>query len=168
MKIIFLDCDGVLNSQKFFNSGGGKHRMGDVGLSFGASQLDPAGLALVDKIVDATGAKIVISSSWRHIWDWHEIAAMFQNRGFKNVDSIIGKTGNSKEDHRGTEVAEWLGLDRERQVVDDNHDPISTYVILDDNDEFDTSQHPHFVRTNPQTGITERDVQKAIQILSQG
>jgi hypothetical protein len=167
MRVIFLDCDGVLNSQKFFKEAGHGKSMSH-GLSFGASQLDPDALALVDQLVDKTGAKIVISSSWRHLWDIAEIIAMFEARGFRNVDAIIDRTGDSVEDHRGTEVNDWLELGKEREVVDDNHDPVTSYVILDDTDEFDTSQRQNFVRTNPQVGITPADIQRAYNILSQG
>lgn len=167
MRVIFLDCDGVLNSQKFFKEDGNVRTMSH-GLSFGASQLDPKALALVDQLVEQSGAKIVISSSWRHLWDVPEIIAMFESRGFKNIDAIIGKTGNSTTDHRGTEVQEFLDLERERKEVDDQHDPITSYVILDDTDQFDTNQRQNFVRTNPQVGLTPADVKRALNILSQG
>lgn len=167
MKVVFLDFDGVLNSQKFFQKKGNRRTMSH-GLSFGASQLDPQALALLDQLIEASGAKIVISSSWRHLWDVPEIIAMFESRGFKNIDAIIGKTGNSTTDHRGTEVQEFLDLERERKEVDDQHDPITAYVILDDTDEFDTTQRQNFVKTHPAVGLTPADVKRALNILSQG
>ena len=133
-------------------------------MKFGVGQLDPAALALLDKLVDATDAKIVISSSWRHIWPWHEIAEMFGDAGFKNQHAIIDQTGNSKNGHRGSEIKAWLALDQERQVV--GQEQTTSYVILDDSTDFDTDQMQFFVNTNPQTGIKPRDVQKAISILS--
>jgi histidinol phosphatase-like enzyme len=55
MKIIFLDFDGVLNSQEFLKS----HQGG-----FGMTQVDPRAAARLEKLVKATSAQIVISSSW--------------------------------------------------------------------------------------------------------
>ena len=164
MKIIFLDCDGVLNSNKFFQEDGPLSQGGIHSLQFGASQLDPKGLALIDKLVNATGAKIVISSSWRHIFTLEEIISMFENRGFKSAASVIDRTGNSINDNRGDEVDEYLGLDREREIV--GGESTSSYVIIDDNDEFTSAQHEHFIHTNPETGITPADVARAIHILN--
>jgi hypothetical protein len=154
-----------LNSDRFFQSDG-KNPIpaGANAMKFGVGQLDPTGLSLLDKLVDATGAKIVISSSWRHIWSWHEIAEMFGDAGFKNQHAIIDQTGTSPSDHRGTEIKEWLALDQERQVV--GVEQTTSYVIIDDTPDFDTEQMQYFVMTNPQTGIKPRDVQKAISILS--
>ena len=52
MKILFLDFDGVLNSQEYR----------DVHGSSGAG-IDKSRLQLIKSIVDATGAKIVIITS---------------------------------------------------------------------------------------------------------
>ena len=52
MKIIFLDFDGVLNSERYFRSYGAE------GLA-----LNPDNLCFLKEIVVATGAKIVLSTS---------------------------------------------------------------------------------------------------------
>jgi len=166
MRVIFLDCDGVLNSHKFFSTS--KDDQSIDGLNFGEAQLDPQALALLDNLIEQTGAQIVISSSWRHIWDWQEIAKMFEKRGMENWDFVIGQTITSNQDNRGAEVMAWLDTGRERQVVDDKHEAVTAWVILDDTDEFDSTQHNNFVRTNPKVGLTAADVQKAIQILKRG
>ena len=56
MKVIFLDVDGVLNCQKTE----AKCR-GFIGV-------DSKKVKLLKKIVDATDAKIVLSSSWKIGW----------------------------------------------------------------------------------------------------
>jgi hypothetical protein len=164
MRIIFLDCDGVLNSHKFFSTS--SHDDSIDGLDFGETQLDPQALAILDQIVEETGARIVISSSWRHIWDWQEIAEKFKNRGLQNWDVVIGETMTSSQDNRGAEVKEWLDTGRERTEV--GQEAVTSWVIIDDTDEFDSTQHQNFVRTNPKVGLTVADAQKAIQILSRG
>lgn len=47
MKVVFLDFDGVITTPK------------------SKCKLDPEKMALIGRIIDATDAKIVISSSWR-------------------------------------------------------------------------------------------------------
>ena len=54
MKVIFLDVDGVLNSQQLFE------KCEDDQLI----SVDEDNIKNLKTIVDATGAKIVLSSSW--------------------------------------------------------------------------------------------------------
>ena len=58
MKVIFLDVDGVLNSQQLFE------KCEDDQLI----SVDEDNIKNLKTIVDATGAKIVLSSSWRYGW----------------------------------------------------------------------------------------------------
>ena len=157
MKIIFLDIDGVLNNQAFLKTSQG----------FGENQLDPRNVAVLNKIVGATGAKIVISSSWRHIWDHEQIAKMMAKVGFTDASCVIDRTPVG-ENNRGMEVQEWVQLDAERMIVNPDHQSIEAWVILDDVDEFLPEQKPHFVQTNPQTGLTGHDASEAISILRMG
>ena len=55
MKIIFLDVDGVLNSQDLLE------RCGEDKLV----PIDEENIRCLKEIVDETGAEIVLSSSWR-------------------------------------------------------------------------------------------------------
>ena len=59
MKIIFLDIDGVLNS-RIYDRKRNRDELTDI---------DETRLPLVKELVAATGAKIVLSSSWRVHWD---------------------------------------------------------------------------------------------------
>lgn len=58
MKVIFLDIDGVLNSNDWYvkTRGVGGYNGGDI---------DPECIELINDLIDATGAKIIMSSSWR-------------------------------------------------------------------------------------------------------
>ena len=58
MKILFLDFDGVLNSEKYVKN---SNEFGVV--------IDPERMILLKQIIDSTGAKIVLTSSWREHWD---------------------------------------------------------------------------------------------------
>jgi hypothetical protein len=58
IKALFLDVDGVLNSDDYqFCSG--KWNMSKK------SQIDPTSIPLLNQIIAATNAKIVVSSTWR-------------------------------------------------------------------------------------------------------
>ena len=62
MKLIFLDIDGVLNYE-------GYGRLTRSGTRF----VDPVLIKRLKKIIDCTGAKVVLSSTWRRgIYDMRE------------------------------------------------------------------------------------------------
>jgi hypothetical protein len=54
MKVIFLDIDGVLNSEEFFRNNPNQ-------------AISRSGMSILKRIVDKTGAAIVMSSGWR-LW----------------------------------------------------------------------------------------------------
>ena len=169
MRVIFLDMDGVMNSRHFFMSPDYKMSSEDgFGLSFGKAQIDPLAVELLNDLVERSDAHIVISSSWRHIWDREEMGSMLESCGFKFKDRIIGETPRADMPHRGEEIKEWFGLDREKKEIDPDWEPVTSYVILDDDSDMLPEQHEHFVHTNPMVGLTGLDVQKALRILQQG
>ncbi len=63
MKVIFLDFDGVLNSEEFFIMS--HHSADDKKGWTETDDFDPYAVKLLNQITKATGAKIVISSAWR-------------------------------------------------------------------------------------------------------
>lgn len=158
MKILFLDFDGVITTQK------SKYK------------LDLEALCLLGKILDATDAKIVISSSWRRhtledtIKDLKDTSDFRMNGiEFPFIDRIIGVTDRiygfaltNKEKHisllRGVEIREWL---RE-------HPEVTNYVILDDDSDMLLEQANHFIKTDTYKGLTEENVKQAINILNNG
>lgn len=150
MRILFLDVDGVLNNRHtrdYWN-----------GMCF----VDDFLVARVRKIVDATGALIVLSSTWRDEWntedeskngyDFNELRAKFRKFGMDFYD----RTGAWQTRGRGWEIMAWMA-----SVSD-----IESFVILDDwNDMGPISDH--LIQTNPSLGLTEEQVQEAIEILLQ-
>ncbi len=130
---------------------------------------DPKAVANLRRIVEETGADIVISSSWKCM-GLSEMEDMWEERNLPG--KVIGITPNSVSDEllvdadidsiklfhiRGEEIKEWLKM-HEKQV--------SNYTIIDDMDNMLPDQQSHFVQTNPEEGITEEDVQKTIKILN--
>jgi len=163
-KVIFLDIDGVLNTKWGYTQMDRNTPKDKYGYAF-----DPNAVANLKKIVDEMGADIVISSSWKS-FGFSGLEDMWQDRGLPG--KLIGITPNSVSDEmllnadldhielfsiRGMEIKEWL---------DKHGKNVSHYVIIDDVDNFLSSQKSHFVQTDPEVGITESDVKKVVRLLN--
>ena len=60
MKVIFLDIDGVLNSDEYLD----KVKNSDIqGIE---RDIDVEKVKLLKRAIDETGARVVLSSSWRY------------------------------------------------------------------------------------------------------
>ena len=152
MKIIFTDIDGVLNEDTTPTRT--KSRM---------IFIDEEKLLRLKRIVDVTGAKIVLSSTWRydrddpkHNGDFLELREAFHNVGldfydFTPVDAIGIR--------RGMEIRAWLGLHRGE---------VGKFIILDD-ELFDFDERgllPRLIKTDfAYGGLTEELTQEAIDLL---
>ncbi len=164
MKIIFLDFDGVLNTADWYRQMTHDTAFDDYGTVF-----DPHAVANLKKVVDDTGADIVVSSSWKELglatmlemWEERRLPGrvvgmtptyideeMLLNADLTNMDFMNG---------RGSEIKGWLQLHGKE---------VSHYVILDDMDDMLPEQQPHLVLTDPEVGITKEDADMAIQILN--
>jgi len=154
MKIVFLDIDGVLNSEQLMTKMG-SDLWGD------GSVLDPIAIERLNHLTDVTGAKIVISSSWRIAYEWDELVSILKNSGIKA--EVLDKTPRFPYDDRADEIWSWLNNAQES---------VETYVILDDDrleakrDNSDPVLDMHFVRTSWLDGLQDRHVEKAISILN--
>lgn len=163
MKIIFLDIDGVVNVYPQ-----GRDEFGDI---FHAHFIDN-----LKRIINETGAKIVISSSWRmsglsemkRMWEYRNLPGEVIDVTCTCVDIV--KKGICKfydDVDRGFEIQDWL----------DTHENITHYVILDDDKDFLSHQLNNFVRTANNNshpdhvdiqgyGLTTICTDKAIEILN--
>ena len=163
MKIIFLDIDGVLNFHKTlwrwdytkkepYKAEPGEREGGFYGI-------DPSRVALILMIVEKTGAKLVLSSTWRLDKDWQET---MEKNGLKK-DLFLGRTDEilsaPYRTQRGHEVDEWL---KSCGLV------IKKYAIIDDNDDFLDHQKEHFFKTGMMEGLTESHAFKIIEHLNKG
>jgi hypothetical protein len=146
VKVIFLDFDGVLNSRRFFaqRSGRSGERADDA--------LDPDAVARVNRIIERTGAKIVISSSWRMADPLARIMTILRLHGF--TGEIVGTTP-VLSGTRGREIKEWLRANR----------GVTAYVILDDATDMDGLGARH-VLTHPDEGLLDAHVDMACAALA--
>lgn len=155
MKIIFLDIDGVLNSRKY-----DQKRNWDE-----QTDIDETRLPLLKEVVDATNAKIVLSSTWRAHWniepdlcgeDGRYINLSFAKYGL----SVFGKTPDlGIHARRKDEILKWLT---------DTKENIEAFVIIDDYRFGWGELSDHFVKTEPnfRSGLEKEHVLQAIGILN--
>lgn len=162
MKIIFLDIDGVLNTgiyaTHFFDivKHFGLTRKEGVDIRHGmrdqfGSHFDPRPVQLLKYIIEQTGAKIVISSTWRHSGE-ETMKLMWEMRDLPG--EVIGITPTMNTD-RGEEIEFYL---KENQA--------DSYVIIDDDRDMLPEQLNNFVKTDGEYGITLLDANMAIEILN--
>lgn len=141
MKILFLDIDGVLNSveDRRYNR--------EMGIETPVDFVVPIRVKYLHDIIDATGCKIVISSTWRLTHSLEEIGKILQ------TNEIIGKTEDKHAD-RGRQILNWLNDHKDLNV--------ERFIIVDDA-QYDIIKYkklkPFFVKTYTHCGLTiiERD-----------
>ena len=143
--VIFLDIDGVLNSDEWYNSdynpGNLNGREGDI---------DPSCVKRLNRICKECHAEVVISSDWKI--NFSSTISRLSNAGF--LGRIVGKTPRLNA-IRGEEIEAFV-----------NENSITRYVIIDDRTDFLPSQKSHFVHTDHRFGLTDKDADKAIFILN--
>ena len=159
MKVIFLDVDGVLNSEK------SRNEMYDNNENWMWNEVAYYHLEKLKKIVEKTGATIVLSSSWRL---YHPKLTGFSEVKDELLKVLIDKMNNlglkiedvTPDFHdrwRGCEIEDWLK----------NHPEVEKYIILDDDTDFLPEQKPFFIKTTFKEGLTDELTEKAIQILKE-
>jgi hypothetical protein len=178
MNIIFLDIDGVMNSTEEMIALYNQH-----GSSIDNTLPSPTKCKLLKQLVEETGARVVLSSSWRLSlnaiqklidlfesyslilsgFTCHEVdSKKFKNTPYEDIkpryQHNIGDFGTYIED-RGAEIAAWL-LD---------HPTVENFVILDDEDSDIKAWFPNnLVKTDAKVGLTLNDRLKATEILNGG
>lgn len=151
MKVIFCDVDGCLNEDTTPTRT--KSRVVFI---------DEDKLLRLKRIVDATGAKIVLSSTWRYDrndptcnGDFLELQEAFHDVGLEFYDFTPEEVTGLK---RGMEIRAWLGL----------HPEVDRYIILDD-ELYDFKERgllPRLIKTDfAYGGLTEELAQEAINLL---
>lgn len=155
MKVLFLDFDGVLNSHKFITHQANHTNQSIVSMRDPKTMIDPEAVKILNKIIEATGAKVVISSSWRHLHEWEELQEMLIARGFEG--EVIGQTPDAAVSgpDRGHEIQEWL----------DAHLDVESFVIIDDSSDM-AHLMDKLVSTSFYTGLLESHIEPAIKHLN--
>ena len=153
IKVLFLDIDGVLNSVKYDR----ERRETD-------GNVDVSRLPILRRIVEETGARIVLSTTWRRHWDRDEakcdgigrqLADLFAEYGL----DIYDKTPWHPDGDRAEEIMRWL---------DTGDRYVTAFAILDDI-RFGWGELEEFlVRTDERIGygLEESHADRVIRILN--
>ncbi len=145
-RVLFLDVDGVLNN------GVWAAQMYEQGVrTYRDDILYEPSLEQLKRIIDSTGAKIVVSSAWRQVpTSYQHLLEWLTKYGLEVYDKTpyVGR-------ERGDDITAWFS----------RHPGKWQYVILDD--DCDMAQHmDHLIQTNFDAGLTERDADRCIEILN--
>lgn len=165
MKIVFLDIDGVLNHETWLVSK--ESRNADK--SSESKWFNPRCVELLNDLTDATGAKIVLSSSWRKSATIVSLKELFKEVGI--TGELIDKTPvlyfTGLEDYkysvpRGCEIKAWL--ETNKSILNSKISQVQ-YVIFDDDSDMLWWQRNHFLWVDPYSGLTPSLIYKAKRIL---
>lgn len=161
VKLIFLDIDGVLNCEEAYRSGECQYQewIWEDGRKDHYQRFCSWSKDLLNKLIDKTGAKIVISSTWRHggidfmrkVWEMEQMSG-----------EIIGITPSITAKGisipRGLEIQYFLNEDlgfrhinwsedEQREYMENSG--IDNYIIIDDDSDMLYGQRNHFVHVLP-------------------
>jgi hypothetical protein len=156
MKVIFVDVDGVLNTPATW---GAWSRMGY------AAALESALIARVRQLALDTGARCVLSSTWRlntgskgEQGGYPMSIASFKQRGWLEArEHFVGATPYLAGLQRGQEIRAWLKA----------HPEVTAFVVLDDSSDM-LGVEAHHVAVDPHVGLTDADCVWAKKILEMG
>lgn len=154
-KFIFLDIDGVLNTANYqsWRQFWGKGIWDCDGHLFA-----PSAVRNLERLIRYTGAKIVLSSSWR-LDGLDVMRRMWKERKMPGEIYDITPYVNARDYPkytRGIEINTWL---------EKNGYLGCSYVILDDIDDFLPEQYNNVVLTNYKRGLTFFVLLRAMRIL---
>jgi len=146
MKVIFLDIDGVLNSEAYFIARGKNFSL----LPKFSYDLDPIAVERLNKIMDSTNAEIVLSSTWR-LSPLQQVVDALKYKGFKHD---IKFTTTRQHMDRGLQILKFVEENDLQQyvVIDDDSYDIEVYIDKD-----------KFVHTRWKTGLLDSHVDYIIE-----
>ena len=175
MKVLFLDIDGVLNSENWFayRIYCVKNNMVNILMNFvdtddrnikhKLTMLDDRAIANLNRIIEETGCKVVLSSSWRSSIESENIFTqnLLKLKGFKYefYDVTPRLWFSDFSIRRGEEIKFWLDKESEKHEIE-------SFVILDDDSDMLPEQMNNFIHVDGQVSLTDRDVLTAIEILN--
>lgn len=169
-KYVFLDFDGVLNTEKYQAQ---LRIKGKYGWDKYGQLFDPEAVGNLKRILDTIpDCRIIIESSWK-AEGLKRMKQMWKDRGLPGaiyditpdyISEELLKIDLSKPDNikliedlgKGREISEWLRLNEANSF---------RYVILDDVAEFTGEHSDHSIQIDPIVGITEQNANDAISIL---
>ena len=163
MRVLFLDIDGVLNSDDFLTLA---HAASGLSVTkFRADpwrHLDPVLVARLNRVVATTGAVVILSSDWRKAP---------RNPGVDGTQAALDRVGATFHLAGATPVLPgktWRGACRgdECQAWLDAHPAVTAWAAVDDRDDFG-AWPSRLVQTDPMVGLTDADADRLIALLTE-
>jgi hypothetical protein len=148
-RILFLDIDGVLNSERSCLAFGGyPHSFAEAEIA----RFDPVALSMVRKLCAKAECSIVLSSSWRTMFTVGEAASALK------LPIVAATPDYGSTFSRADEIAGWLAA----------NPGVTKYAIVDDMalDWPDSTHGANFVQTNPDIGLTAANYRHLLRLLS--
>ena len=143
MKLIFLDIDGVMNHRTHFE----RSRQHE------GQEFSPLAVRNLREILKATGAKIILSSTWRKGLTAKGMKELF---AWYDLDKyVIGKTPVLIDQIRGLEIKKFI----------DEIPSLESFVILDDDGDMGELM-PFLVQTSNTHGLSDDKRDVAVKILN--
>lgn len=117
--------------------------------------MDPKLVLRLNEILARTGAKVVISSSWRSMFSKEEILECLETNGF--IGEVIDTTLRLLQDIRGTEIQIWLD--------NNTREDVDSFVILDDDSDMGPLMDK-LIQTTWALGLQPEHVERAVEVLN--
>lgn len=142
--IIFLDIDGVLNCQLFYEKQKDNKR-----IKYPQDQICTQRVEMLNELCKETDSAVVISSTWRH-------------SGLAYCKEVLEKAGAtfdiiditpSMHVARGVEIDKWLN-DNCAKIFGVHSFEFYRYAIIDDDSDMLLGQFANFFQTDPYSGLT--------------
>lgn len=154
IKIIFLDVDGVLNDSTT------TERCGNH------TGIEKYCLARLKNVVNLTGAKIVLISTWKEHWEKDKNRKYLQDEFANYLDVKFAEKELEVYDKTDDIDGEWITRGKNIMEYIRRENP-SNFVIIDDMN-FDYAEcglKPFHVKTNPACGLLEVNSMRILGIL---
>lgn len=170
IKVLFLDIDEVLNSIEYKRT----LRDGQWNSLQRYTQLDPAACDRLNTVLTATGAKVVLSSTWRKFIDLEHMQLLLSQRGcraqffgateaeairsyedFPHKASYEERMNWCRRFQRGREVKRWV----------QEYKNVVSFAVVDDGNDFEEVKD-RLVRPSVEKGLEEHHVKNLIALLN--
>lgn len=164
MKVVFLDIDGVLNSD-FWNNAH-QQEISDGTL------IDHEKVRLLSRLIRNTKAKVILHSGWKF---WFDSEGNPLCKEAERLISMLGKEGikicDFTPDHTTEEIriAKKFSLVKASEILAwiSQHDNIENWVVIDDLDLHNEEIKKHQVLPDASIGLTSENVYEAERLLIQ-
>ena len=162
-KVIFLDIDGVLNSN-FWNH---THQF-DIS---DGTLIDRDNIKMLAELVRRTGAEIILHSGWKY---WFDDGLNPLRSESEKLQTLLLEEGlrisSVTPDHATEEIkrAKKFSLVKADEILAyvKAHQDVEEWVVIDDLDLHNAEVERHQLRTDAQVGLTAEDITVIEKLLS--